>query len=58
MSLQPCCKEVAKEANKRIEALEELLVCYRVGRRPSERLFNELNKTKNKWEELLKQTKR
>ena len=30
----------------RIEALEELLVCYRIGRRPTEKLHKKLDKTK------------
>ena len=29
----------------RIDALEQLLVCYRVGKRPSEKLFTKLNRT-------------
>lgn len=42
----------------RIDALEKLLVCYRVGRSPSEKLHVELDKTKKVLEnnalELLK----
>lgn len=29
----------------RIDALESLLVCYRIGKRPSERLFDRLKRT-------------
>ena len=39
-------------AAKRIRALEELLVCYRIGRRPTERLLNKLEKTKKLWDDL------
>ena len=31
---------------ERIDALEELLVCYRIGRRPTEKLHKKLDKTK------------
>ena len=35
----------------RIDALEKLLVCYRVGKHPSEKLFTELEKTKKSIED-------
>ena len=35
-----------KELEERIEVLEQLLVCYRVGRNPSEALHRKLEKTK------------
>jgi len=35
----------------RIDALEKLLVCYRTGKPPSEKLFSELEKTKKKLED-------
>jgi hypothetical protein len=31
---------------RRVEALERLLACYRIGRSPSERLFDELELTR------------
>lgn len=31
---------------RRIDALERLLVCYRLDKRPTEKLFTELEKTK------------
>lgn len=30
----------------RIDALEQLLVCYRIGKNPTEKLHNQLDKTK------------
>ena len=35
---------------RRIKALEGMLVCYRLGKRPSERLFTELEKTED-WQQ-------
>ncbi|KKN26357.1 hypothetical protein LCGC14_0875420 [marine sediment metagenome] len=35
---------------RRIDALEKLLICYRVEVRPSEKLFTELEKTKKAME--------
>jgi hypothetical protein len=35
-----------KELEERIEALEQLLVCYRVGKNPSEALHRKLEETK------------
>jgi len=35
-----------KQLKLRVEALDELLVCYRVGKRPSEQLFAKLEKSK------------
>ena len=45
-------KRLREIANRRIKALEELLVCYRIGRQPSEKLFKELEVTEKKWSEL------
>ena len=39
-------EERCDELQKRNEALEELLVCYRLQKRPPEKLFNKLDKTK------------
>ena len=39
------CQRI-KELEERIEALEQLLVCYRVGKNPSEALHRKLEKTK------------
>jgi len=36
---------------KRVKALEELCVCYRLDKRPSEKLFDALEKSKKKLEE-------
>lgn len=36
----------------RIAALENLLVCYRIGKQPSQRLFKELERTKTRLAEL------
>lgn len=35
-----------KDLLARIDALQELLVCYRLTRRPTERLFNKLERTR------------
>lgn len=35
-----------KKLKARIEALEQLLVCYRIGKNPSEKLHKMLDKTK------------
>ena len=45
-------KRLREIANRRIKALNELLVCYRIGRQPSERLFKELKITEKKWSKL------
>ena len=45
-------KRLREIANRRIKALNELLVCYRIGRQPSERLFKELKVTEKKWSKL------
>ena len=36
---------------ERIDVLEKLLVCYRVGKHPSEKLFTKLEKTKKSIED-------
>jgi len=36
---------------ERIDALEQLLVCYRVGKNPTERLHTKLEKTKKTMED-------
>lgn len=36
-------------ANARITALQQLLACYRVGKRPTEKLFNALDKSEAAW---------
>jgi phage pi2 protein 07 len=38
--------EQLKVKDERIEAIEQLLVCYRLGKRPTEKLFSKLEKTK------------
>lgn len=39
------------EAGKaRIDALERLLVCYRLGRRPTEKLHDQLDQSQTAWE--------
>jgi hypothetical protein len=40
-----------REANERVSALEQLVVCYRVGKRPSEKLLAELDRTRKALEE-------
>ncbi len=42
-------------ASKRIKTLEDLLVCYRLGKRPSEKLFSKLYASEKAWEKLFKQ---
>lgn len=37
---------------RRIDALEKLLVCFRIGRSPSGKLFDELDRTKAWAEEI------
>jgi len=39
-------KEKVKILWARIDALEQLLACYRVGKNPTEKLFTKLDKTK------------
>ena len=41
-----------KIADNRIEALEDLLVCYRVGKHPTEKLFTKLDKSAKDWKSL------
>lgn len=41
------CRELGEENEKLregINAKDELLICYRLGKRPSEKLFNKLDK--------------
>ena len=45
-------KQLREIVNRRIKALNELLVCYRIGRQPSEKLFWELEVTEKKWSKL------
>lgn len=36
----------ARELEARVEALEQLTTCYRIGRHPPEKLLNELTRTR------------
>ena len=45
-------REQRNAALARIAALEGLLVCYRVGKQPSERLHRELARTRSRMEAL------
>ena len=51
MSDERCerCHRVYGAALSRIESMEKLLVCYRVGRRPTERLHEELAHSGTVW---------
>lgn len=40
---------------ERIDALQELLICYRVGKNPSERLRDKLERTKDHEEHIRQQ---
>ena len=44
--------ELIKIGQARIDALGDLLVCYRLSKRPSEKLFNQLTKSGLQWEEI------
>ena len=37
---------ISKKRKERIEALEQLLVCYRIGKQPTEKLHDELERTR------------
>ena len=43
--------DIIKLLWNRIDALEQLLVCYRIDKRPSEKLFTKLEKTKKAMED-------
>ena len=45
------CKR-CKILEKLLKAKDELLICYRIQKRPSERLWNELERYKNKLDKL------
>lgn len=47
-------KKLFKISQARINALDDLLVCYRLGKRPSEKLFNRLTISKIAWDEIKK----
>ncbi len=49
--------ELLKIGCRRIEALQNLLGCYRMERQPTEKLFTELGVTERKWEEALSRNK-
>ena len=42
--------ELVKAGTARTNALDGLLVCYRLGKRPSEKLFDQLTKSGIAWE--------
>ena len=44
--------ELFKIAESRINAQSDLLVCYRIGKRPSEKLHGRLNKSELQWEKI------
>ena len=44
--------ELFKIAESRINAQSDLLVCYRIGKRPSEKLHGRLNKSGLQWEKI------
>ena len=43
---------IMEVATKRIDALQGLLIFYRIGKRPTEKLFNQLEKTEKDWQSL------
>ena len=43
--------DIIKLLWRRIDALEQLLVCYRVGKNPTEKLHTKLEKTKKAMED-------
>lgn len=43
-------REVVEIADNRIEALESLLVCYRIGKHPTERLLTKLDSSGKDWQ--------
>ena len=45
-------REMVATADRRVKALEQLLIFYRTGRYPSEKAFNELEVAKRKWDKL------
>jgi len=46
------CEDILSVANRRIKALQQLLVFYRIGGQPTEKLFKELEVTEKKWDKL------
>ena len=49
-------REMVAMADRRIKALEQLLIFYRTGSYPSEKAFNELEIAKRKWDKLKAKT--
>ena len=47
--MNECCSSVFKMGERRIEALQQLLICYRINRQVSEKLFTELERTEKGW---------
>ena len=45
-------RQVVELADSRIEALQKLLAYYRIGKYPTEKLLDQLEKSGTKWEEL------
>lgn len=41
-----------KEQDKLIENLEKLLICYRIGKKPSEKLLDDIHNGKEKIKEI------
>ena len=44
--------ELVKAGTARIDALDDLLVCFRLGRRPSEKLFDRLHESEMAWKKV------
>ncbi len=44
--------DTLKIADSRIEALEDLLVCYRIGKHPTEKLLTKLDSSAKDWKSL------
>ena len=42
-------QEAREIAKARVDALESLLVCYRVGKQPTEKLHSQLSKSAREW---------
>ena len=50
--LEKLREKVYKMAERRIEALQQLLVCYRIGKRLTNKLCDELEYTEEGWKEI------
>ena len=50
--LEKLREKVYKMAERRIEALQQLLVCYRIGKRLTNKLCDELEYTEKGWKEI------